>query len=637
MAGKAVLVVEPNLTHAVEFRRLLQKQYRVDHVRAAEEAKELLSQRDYAMVLLDCDPPAGNGLELQRWILKQGIDVPVIVTSSRADEPMATKALKLGAHDYIVKSGENASSLTAAVRHALRRHELERRAQILQQIVENASDGIITMEVGGRILTANPAVESVFGYAPDKIVGKSVTFLFPDGVQGDGTAQMLKTGAAGRPWRGELSARRKDGSLILVHMSTSVLRDQGGGPRCLTGIARDVTERRLLLEKLQRLSITDNLTGLFNHRFFHDRLHYEFIRARRYDEPLGCIMIDVDYFKTVNDTYGHLIGDDVLKSIAGFVTGATRSVDIVARYGGEEFAVLLPNTDLAGAARCAEHIWQSIGTAEMSARQGTLRLTVSAGVSALTPDVTDEMELLRRADSALLAAKRRGRNNVCVWDREALEPASSTSELEGEDLNELRSSLARLISPAKVHYLEAAAPLLDSLCRRLPMLRRHSANVTIYAMELAKLVGMTSEEEQALRYAALFHDVGHVLTPQDLLNKPGKLTPEEMRQVRQHVRASVLLISEMRVFDRELDYVRHHHERYDGVGYPDGLSGEDIPVGARILAIADAFDAMTSDRPYGKRVSEDEAISELRHHAGTQFDPRLVKLFMEARYASQPA
>jgi len=637
MSGEPVLLVEPDPAQAAEIRRELEKQFRVEHVVRAEEAKSLLGLRDYAAVLADGTPHGGGGLDLQRWIRKEGIDVPVIITMPAPDERLAAKALKMGARDCVVKNGRDGTSLTLAVRRTVQYHELEHRAETLQQVVENASDGILTMDPEGHILTANRAVETVFGYTPEEVLGKSATFLFPEVAHGEGPALMLRAGAEGRSWRGEMSGRRKDGSLILVHLSTSVLRERSGGAYRIICIARDVTERRLLMEKLQRLSITDNLTGLFNHRFFHDRLHYEFIRARRYGEPLGCIMIDVDYFKTVNDTYGHLIGDDVLKSLAGIITGATRSVDIVARYGGEEFAVLLPNTDLAGTARCAEHIWESIGTAEIPTRQGTLRLTVSAGVSALAQDIADEMELLRRADSALLAAKRRGRNNVCVWDRQVLEPAGTSAELKGNDLKQLCNSLSRLIAPAKARYLEAAAPLLDSLCRRLPALRRHSANVTVYAMELAKRVGMSPEEMHALRRAALFHDVGHVVTPQDLLNKPGKLTPEEMRQVREHVNAGVALISEMHVFDQEMDYVRHHHERYDGTGYPHGLAGEQIPMGARILAIADAFDAMTSDRPYGKRMSEEEAIRELRHHAGTQFDPRLVRLFIEARYAEQPA
>ena len=416
-------------------------------------------------------------------------------------------------------------------------------------------------------------------------------------------------------------------------MSTSVLRDRAGKPLRLIGIARDMTERYELLHKLKHLSITDDLTGLSNHRFFHDRLHYEFIRARRYHEPLGCIMIDVDYFKAVNDTYGHLTGDKVLKSLAEMIAQATRTPDIVARYGGEEFSVLLPNTNLAGTLHCAEHIWETVGTSEVPVPQGALRITVSAGATALTPDVRDEEELLRRADAALLNAKRRGRNKVCVWQESDTETPVRALSATGADTKEICRNLRRLIQPAISRYMESVRPILESLYRHKQELQQHAANVTIYAMELARKIGMNREEELALQNAAQLHDIGHVLTPSEVIHKHGPLSPVERRAVQAHARAGEQFIAELQVFTLERPYVRHHHERYDGKGYPDGLAGEEIPLGARILAIADAYDAMTSGRPHWDAMSKEEADTELLKHAGTQFDPKLVEVFLAARQA----
>lgn len=633
MTERKILVVEDSPTDALIVKHALRKDYSVDHVRSLEDARELLRDARYVAVVTDYRLQNNNGLQLLEWMCDQGIGVPLILMSGQGDERVATEALKLGAYDYIVKSEESLSSLPVAIEHTIQRHQLEKRAQILQQIVEHASDAIITMEEDGRILTANQAVRAMFGYAPDELVGRAVATLFPADISGNDTAAALADGSESGSWQGELSARRENGSQLPVHMSISVLRDHAGRTQYLIGIARDIAERRQLLDRLKRLSITDNLTGLFNHRFFQDRLSYEFMRARRYGQLLGCIMIDVDYFKTVNDTYGHLAGDDALKALACIITQATRSVDIVARYGGEEFAVLLPNTDLAGTKRCAENICETIGASELRTRQGPLKLTISAGVTALTPDVETEEELHRRADAALLTAKRHGRNSVSVWDDARSDGKATEPKTEGNDLDSLRRHLQRMLTPAKAHYLEAVRLLLESIFEHNPKLKRHSSNVSAYAMEMARLINMSRAEKEALRRAALFHDIGHVVTPAKILNKTGPLTSEEMEEIKRHVAASDALVSEMRLFEQELQYVRHHHERFDGNGYLKGLLGREIPIGARILAIADAYEAMTSPRPYREALTKEEAEEELLRNAGTQFDPYLVKLFVEARQA----
>ena len=506
---QAILLVEGSATDALIVKHALRKHFSVQHARTAQEAQELLKRTVFAGVVIDYSLPETNGLVLQQWINQQGLEVPVIVMSGEGDERVATEALKQGAYDYVVKSEESLSSLGAVIHQVLHRHELEQRAQILQQIVENASEAIITMKVDGQILTANRAVEMTFLYRPEEVIGQPFTLLFPEDRPDQHAARMLETGAGGRSWQGELPAQRKDGSVFPAHMSCSVLRDRSGHTRCLIGIVRDVTERREFLDQLKHLSITDNLTGLYNHRFFHERLRYEFARARRYHEPLGCIMIDVDFFKTVNDTYGHLLGDEVLKSLAGIVKSATRSVDLVARYGGEEFAILLPNTDMEGAAQCAEHIWESVGTTEIQTRQGELRLTVCVGVSALADDMKDEEELCRRADSALLIAKRRGRNNVCAWESAVLGPETRPEVLQGQNFAELRANLLRLIAPAKGTYVEALRPLLESWCQRNPTLQRRTANVAIFAVELGRAARMRPEELEALHNAALLHVIAN--------------------------------------------------------------------------------------------------------------------------------
>jgi diguanylate cyclase (GGDEF)-like protein/PAS domain S-box-containing protein len=626
---QAILLVEGNATDALIVKHALRKNFSVQHARTAQEGQELLKRHTFAGVVLDYSLAETNGLALQQWIIRQGLELPVIVISDEGDDRIAAKAFKQGAYDYIVKSEESLSALGAVVHQMLQRHELEQRAQILQQIVENASEAIITMKEDGQILTANRAVEMTFLYRPEEVVGQPFTLLFPEDRPEEHARGMLKTSAAGHSWQGELPARRKDGSVFPAQMSCSVLRDRAGRTRCLIGIVRDVTERRQFLDQLQHLSVTDNLTGLYNHRFFHQRLRYEFARARRYREQLGCIMIDVDFFKTVNDTYGHLLGDEVLKSLAGIVSRATRSVDLVARYGGEEFAILLPSTDLEGAARCAEHIWKSVGTTEIGTRQGALRLTICAGVSALAGDMKDEEELCRRADAALLIAKQRGRNNVCVWDCAFLGPDAQPQVLQGQNFAELRANLLRLIGPAKRRYLEALRPLLESWCRRNPLLERRMANVAIFAMELGRAARMRPEELEALHNATLFHVIASAAAGPE---PPGERRdgPRRAGAAPEPANAAEELASGSRILDLEIECLRHCRERYDGAGVPDGLTGKEIPLGARVLAVADACDTLISERAEEAGSMDEEIVDGLRRLAGKELDPDLIALFVKA-------
>jgi diguanylate cyclase (GGDEF)-like protein/PAS domain S-box-containing protein len=612
-----ILLVEDSPTDALIVKHALRRRFEVEHVRTPQEAQPLLEERPYSAVITDYCLPGIDGLQLHRWITERNLDIPVIIMSGHGDERVAAEALKLGAYDYIVKSEESLSSMGVVIEQVLRRHELEQEAQVLQQIVEHASDAIITLRTDGVVLTANSATGALFGYSSGEMAGKPLADLFPPDQNEADLDRMIEAGGAGVPWHGELAARRKQGGIFPTHVSSSVLRDRRGRIRCIIVIARDITERRQFLDRLKHLSVTDNLTGLYNHRFFHDRLQYEFIRARRYGNSLGCIMIDVDFFKSVNDTYGHLTGDEVLRGLAEMIGQAVRTVDIVARYGGEEFAVLLPNTDIEGARRCAEHIWETIGTTDIPTRQGKLRLTVSAGLAALSPDVDDEEELCRRADNALLAAKRRGRNNVCVWS-DVVADEDSRPVLDMDKPGEIFGNFRRLIAPAKARYAEALRPLMESLVQRDPELQRHAANIAIFTHEIGKAAGLNPAELSSLHNAGLIHIISRRASAR--ANVASSEGPDVLEN----------FIHEVSVLDDEVNSVRHLREHYDGSGGPEGLAAKSIPIGSRILAIADAFDLLVSDTEHGPRTDE-QAVEALRRDAGTRLDPDLVEIFARSR------
>jgi HD-GYP domain-containing protein (c-di-GMP phosphodiesterase class II) len=288
--------------------------------------------------------------------------------------------------------------------------------------------------------------------------------------------------------------------------------------------------------------------------------------------------------------------------------------------------VLLPNTDLAGTLHCAEHIWKSTGSTDILTRHGPLRLTISAGVAALTPDMKDEADLCRRADEALLQAKRRGRNMVCVWEG-AAPVASAASHLTlGSSMEEVFGSVRRIIAPAKTQYMESLRSLVEGLTARVPDLKRHCEQVMIYATEMARAAGLRPGEIEAVRNAATLHDVCKAVAP----------TPQTDKEASPHRHAldASALLREMRLLDLEELYVRHHHENFDGSGGPDALKGKAIPVGARILAVADAYDALGTQKP---PLDEATIAEQLRLMAGTRLDPEIVELFLRIREAPSAA
>lgn len=356
--------------------------------------------------------------------------------------------------------------------------------------------------------------------------------------------------------------------------------------------------------QLATLASTDHLTGLWNRRAFQERLAVELDRARRHGRRLGLVIMDIDHFKLVNDTHGHPAGDRVLAEFARRLTGVVRAGEIVARVGGEEFAWILPEMSGQDSVLAAERLRRAI-MAEPFAGVG--RLTVSAGVCGLD-DAGSDADLFRLADVALYWAKSQGRNRVFRY-------SSETIELLPADEQERRLERARAF--ASVQALARAVDAKD------PMTQRHSERVAELARRLAVAVGWTREEAARLHQAGLVHDVGKIAIADAILLKPGALSDDECRRVQEHVTIGATMLSDALAPD-QVSWVRSHHENHDGSGYPDGLAGGDIPQGARLLGLADAWDAMTAARAYAPPRTVDEALAECRRLAGAQFDPEAV-------------
>ena len=385
--------------------------------------------------------------------------------------------------------------------------------------------------------------------------------------------------------------------------------------------------------QLEALAATDGMTGLANHRAFQERLRAEIARAQRQGYPLTLLLMDIDYFKHYNDTHGHLAGDDVVQTVARLLREAVREGDFVARYGGEEFAALLPQTDSDSGRRVAERIRATVAFHPFPHRE----ITLSIGIAEWSSPEEGPHILIAHADRALYAAKRAGRNRLAFAGDLAADmtasdsPADEAPPLVAYPLREGWGNLEGLLQEPAGQVLTGLMAALDL---RDAETEGHSQRVVRFALRLAQemsRLGLTRFDPGELRelaFGGLLHDIGKIGVSDAILLKPGPLSVEEEAEMRRHPGLGASLLANFPLLAPALAVVRHHHERWDGTGYPDGLSGEAIPLTARIFALADTFDAMSSDRPYRAALSYPAIRAEIARLTGKQFDPNAVRAFL---------
>ena len=367
---------------------------------------------------------------------------------------------------------------------------------------------------------------------------------------------------------------------------------------------------------LQRLAITDGLTGLYNHRHFQETLATEVERGLRYGSTFTLLMMDLDFFKNVNDRLGHQRGDEVLRRVAEVIMAAARSSDFVARYGGEEFIMILPETPARQAETVAQRVRQGVKEIVLDVPNPP-EVSISIGMADFPFCGKERESLIAAADAALMFAKRSGRDMVTHFS------AVTPLEFDGSALE----SLAYRLEDADLVTLEALASAVDA---RDQFDRGHSARVVETVEKIVGPLGLDESDCDIVRAAARIYDVGKLVIPIEVLNRTGGLGPIEREAIRRHPDVGRSLLECTMKLAHLLPVVGHHHERWDGEGYPKGLKGEEIPLAARVIAICDAYQAMVSDRPYRKALGQEEAVAELRANAGTQFDPDLIERFIAA-------
>ena len=375
------------------------------------------------------------------------------------------------------------------------------------------------------------------------------------------------------------------------------------GPLLAISLYQRSTHRAL---RAMRLALTDPLTGLGNHRHFHERLQRELQTAEEQGTPLTLCFVDIDDFKRINDRFGHPSGDRVLSQVAGKLRQGGEAF----RLGGDEFALLFVDHNEGTALAAANSIVERIGALDLD-HIGSV--TVSAGLATFPIQGHGRDELIRLADSALYWAKEHGKNRVRIYRPDVVE------------LAELKRLAA---GPDRAARYRAAASLAKAVDARDTYTGSHSERVAELAARIAMRLGLDAEHVELTRLAGSLHDLGKLAIPEEILRKPGELTDSERLVLERHPQIGFRMLDSLGV-EPVADVVLHHHERWDGAGYPDGLRGESIPLGARIIFVADAYDAMTSDRVYRSKRSAGAALAELERCAGTQFDPEIVGAFVE--------
>lgn len=427
----------------------------------------------------------------------------------------------------------------------------------------------------------------------------------------------------------DLGALKNYHSLLSGRREIITKNEIAGSP--LIHAVHHLRERQQLHEKLVKaahrlkdLSIRDELTRLYNHRHFNEILIQEVKKATRYKRPLGLAIIDLKNFSTVNKAFGHHEGDRILAKTADIIKTTIREVDIAARFGDNLFAVILPESDMNAAVRAGERLSESLSNITTIHDKDKANISVCIGVAALGEKTQTKEDLLRMTLAALAESKKNG--GLC---------ASHDVGLNGRDLKENKQMIDHLSERFSMIGHEAERKAFQSILKVLndvPYQKKHliahSERVAFFSERLAAKIEPINGMPHTIYRAGLLHDVGKLALDNDVLNKGAKLSAEELCLIEQHPTIGAQIVGQVPFLHNEAEFVQSHHERFDGNGYPAGLKGNDIPLGARIITLTEAWDTMISPQPYRQKpLSLDEALGEIKKGAGKQFDPELVDLF----------
>lgn len=538
-------------------------------------------------------------------------------------------------------------------------HNIQER---LFDIIDFLPDATFVIDAEKKVVAWNRAIEEMTGVHKDTIIGRGdyayaepfygrkrpilIDLIFEknneietkyDFVQREGNVLFTEV----------FLPSLNDNKGIYVWAKATPIYDKSGNFVGAIETIRDITERKLSREKLEKLNseliksnkvfkqmaLKDPHTGLYNYRYLGEVIEAEFLRAKRYAHPLSAILLDIDYFKSVNDVYGHQFGDLVLKQFARQLKLAVRQYDIVVRFGGEEFVVLSPATNRADAVGLGDRILEIISLYDFGDREHNIKLKVSIAVSSYPEDkISKGQDLIDLADHILSKVKELGGNRVyssvdlkTIEEKDNFIPAPDKTT----DVRLLKKKLDKLTRQANQGLVESIFAFAKTIELKDHYTGEHVEKTVHYATEVARKLGLQKEEIEKISQASILHDLGKIGVSEKILLKKGKLTKKEYDEIKRHPQIAVDILRPIQSLQGVVPMIYYHHERWDGKGYSSGLKGDQIPMGARIIAVSDVYEALTSDRPYRKAYPKEEAIKIVKNSSGSQFDPKVVDAFLE--------
>ncbi|MGE5279467.1 MAG: diguanylate cyclase [Deltaproteobacteria bacterium] len=548
---------------------------------------------------------------------------------------------------YPITQGALSGGRIEILRDSSARRQAEERLEYyhkkIHAIMEHAVEGIVEVRPDNTVEFINRSFLHMLGLTETDVLNRPLTdFILPDQRIYLASIKLIRRAR-------EISFVRRDGSLLYTLASSIPLVFGGQPPHALCFFSnisetklvslklRDANQTlRALNESLNSLTLRDARTGAYNARYLNERLEEEMRRSRRYGRPFSLILIDIDFFKTINDTYGHIFGDVILSEVARLLKEAVRVTDIVVRYGGDEFVVFLPDTGLEGAAAAARKIVRRAKETPLGDTQKKMPISLSVGVVAY-PDAgkDDVASFLDAADQAMYRSKSRGHNRITVYRRQGLQAhrAADGRSPQADSFRKFQGRLHALNQHHEEAVIESLRPMVRQAALRLGYSDGFMQRIVKDVEALGMSLGLPEAEVRRNAQAAFLSHLGFLRVPSHILTKTQPLTDEERARVREHPFQSAQMIREISFLEPLCRIILCHHERYDGEGYPRGLKGEDIPLGARMIQIAEAYEAMLSPRPYRPDpFSEHAALDILRREAGRQFDPIVTEHFLRLAF-----
>jgi diguanylate cyclase (GGDEF)-like protein/PAS domain S-box-containing protein/putative nucleotidyltransferase with HDIG domain len=570
--------------------------YEVLPVDSAELALSSLKSRKPDLILMDASLSDINVDSLCRQIQESGLisDIPVIFIAQMDDAGIAA-GVKDGEADFILRPCREEELLNKVHKRLESRshqkefedlhHSLYVAQETLRTTLMSVSDGIICTDEDGRITIINDVARNMTGWHHDSAIGKQSREVFC--IKSEQTIGPLQKASFAKTVSGLLShavlISREGIERPITHSAAPILSNTGK-PAGFVLTFRDVTNERLHLNEIEFLSFHDHLTELYNRRFLEAELNRQDESERL---PITLVMGDLNGLKMTNDAFGHFAGDDLLRKTAAILKRCFRQEDIISRYGGDEFVVLLPNTT----SHTAEALIKKVLGKIRDSKSGKGILSVSFGWDTKTDREQNISQVLKNAEDNMIKRK--------------------------------------LLESPSIHSATISA-IVKTLYEKNSREEAHSKRVSELSSAIGQTMGLKESEINKIKTAGLLHDIGKITISNGVLEKNGPLDAAEWEEIKRHPETAYRILCGVAEMADLADAVRQHHERWDGKGYPKGLRGEEITLAARIICVADSFDAMTSERPYRSGMPVQKAREELQRQMGTQFDPEIVRIFLDS-------